>query len=153
MSYAFFHIRAVDPRADTERLNAFLASHVVLQVERQFVADGGNSFWSICISTAEVEAVGETKGAKPRNRKGVDYREVLSPAHFAIYARLRTLRNGMAEEQGTPPYAIFTNEQLATMARLETIDHAALAAIEGVGEKRLALYADPFLAELERANA
>jgi superfamily II DNA helicase RecQ len=116
----------------------------VTSVDRQFVADGQNSYWSLCVVVAEP---GETSN-KTRKKSAVDYRERLSPEHFAKYARLRTLRNRLAEEQDTPPYAIFTNEQLAEMAQLETPDRSALARIEGIGEKRLALYADAFLALL-----
>lgn len=43
MPFAFFHILAIDPQAETERLNAYLASHTVLQVDLQFVADGAKS--------------------------------------------------------------------------------------------------------------
>ncbi|GAB6042051.1 hypothetical protein [Endothiovibrio diazotrophicus] len=55
MAYTFFHIRALDPQEESERLNAFLASHAVLQVDRHFVADGENSFWSVC-DTADTAA-------------------------------------------------------------------------------------------------
>jgi superfamily II DNA helicase RecQ len=151
MSYTFFHIRAIDPQADAQRLNAFLGGHVVLQVDRHFVANGENSFWSVCVCTAQ--AGDEAKEPKSRKQRGVDYREILSPEHFAVYARLRTLRNTLAEQQSTPPYAIFTNEQLAAMAQVESVNRAALAGIEGIGEKRLSLYADAFLAELESGDA
>jgi superfamily II DNA helicase RecQ len=151
MPYTFFHIRAVDSAGDAARLNAFLDSRVVLQVERHFVSDGENSFWSVCVSTAE--GAGPNPAARSHNRRSVDYREILSPEHFAVYARLRTLRNRLAEEQGAPPYAIFTNEQLAAMAQLEAPSRTAIATIEGIGEKRLSLYADAFLAELENGDA
>jgi superfamily II DNA helicase RecQ len=148
MRYCFFTVNAFDPGEGTEKLNAFLGANSVLSVERQFVADGANSFWSVCVSVAK-ENVPESRA---RSKRGVDYRDVLNPEHFAIYARLRTLRNSLAEEQGTPAYAIFTNEQLAAMAQLNEFSLNALSAIEGIGEKRLSLYGDAFLAELERAN-
>lgn len=148
MHYQFFTIRAIDPAEGSGQLNAFLASNSVLAVERQFVADGANSFWSVCVSTAPQEV----SASKARSKRGVDYREVLSPNHFAIYARLRTLRNKLAEEQGTPAYAIFTNEQLAAMAQLNEFTLQAFSAIEGIGEKRLSLYGPAFLAELRQAN-
>jgi superfamily II DNA helicase RecQ len=144
MHYRFFHIRAIDPAPGTAELNAFIQANPVTSVERQFVADGQNSYWSVCVIVSEPAAA----GGKSRKKGTVDYREVLSPEHFATYARLRTLRNRLAEEQGTPPYAIFTNEQLAEMAQLETPDRSAIEHIEGIGEKRLALYADTFLALL-----
>ena len=151
MAYTFFHIRAVDPGPGAERLNAFLARKVVLEVDRQFVADGQNSYWSLCVTTAD--AAGEPdKAGKPANRKGIDYKEVLSPEHFAVFARLRELRKRLAEEQDAPVYAIFTNEKLAAIAQLRNPNRAALASIEGIGEKRLELYAEAVLAELRGGN-
>ena len=149
MHYQFFKVRAVDPESDTAALNAFLATNPVLDVRREFVADGGNSFWSLRVSVSATETVPAATG-KGGKRPAVDYREVLPPEVFAIYARLRALRNGMAKQQGLQPYAIFTNEQLASMARLPSPSREAIAGIEGVGEKRQAMYADAFLAELNK---
>ena len=148
MHYQFFTIRALDPESDTRELNAFLATNPVLDVERVFVADGLNSFWSVCVGVAA--AAGAPASNKSGKRPAVDYREVLPPEVFAVYARLRSLRNGMAKQQGIQPYAIFTNEQLANMARLPSPSRQAIAAIEGIGEKRLEMYADAFLAELNK---
>ena len=148
MRYHFFTVRCIDPRADNEALNAFLASHTVLSVDRELIVDGGNSFWALCVVTADPGATPDAPAAKPGKRNSVDYREVLSPEVFAVYARLRTLRNRLAEEQGAPPFAIFTNEQLAAMASLPSPSREGLASIEGIGEKRLAQYADAFLALL-----
>jgi hypothetical protein len=55
MHYQFFTIRALDPESDTRALNAFLAANPVLDVEREFVADGLNSFWSVCVGVAAAE--------------------------------------------------------------------------------------------------
>ncbi len=145
MHYRYFTIRALDPERDAEVLNAFLASQPVLSVEQAFVADGANSYWSVKVSLADAP----TPAERPKKRGSVDYRDELSPEVFAVYAKLRTLRNRLAEEQGAPPYAIFTNEQLAALAQLSEPSKSAIAAIDGIGEKRLALYADAFLAVLQ----
>lgn len=144
MHYRFFTIRAIDAGGDTDALNAFLASNPILSIERQFVADGANSYWSLCVCIGEAAAEGE----KSRKRGSVDYRELLPPEVFAVYAKLRTLRNRLAEDQGMPPFAIFNNEQLAAMAQLPEPSKAAMGTIAGVGEKRMAQYADQFLAIL-----
>lgn len=152
MPFTIFHVRALDP--DTDALNAFLATHAVLRVEREFVADGANSFWSFCVHVADGGDAAPKGTAKPK--RGVDYRELLSPEDFAVFARLRTLRNALAEQQGSPPYAIFTNEQLAHMAQLDRalgVTRAQLAAIDGIGVKRLELYADAVLAVLGASHA
>lgn len=149
MELRFFSIPALQPQVAEAALNRFLLSHPVAGVDRQFVADGANSFWSICVQLAGSSAPED----KPRKRGAVDYREVLSPEVFARYARLRTLRNQLAEQQSLPPYAIFSNEQLAQIAALDPPSRTTMATIEGIGEKRLAQYADTFLAELEQRDA
>ena len=148
MIYRLFYLPTLNPDDAVQALNQFLQSARVISVERQFVAAGANSFWSVCVCVASTTQVmpGKRQGAR------VDYRELLSPEDFAVYARLRTLRNQLAETEGTPAYAIFTNEQLANIARLPHADRASIGAIEGIGEKRLNRYVDAVLAVLRGAD-
>jgi superfamily II DNA helicase RecQ len=86
-------------------------------------------------------------------RKRVDYREVLGESEFGVYAELRRLRKHLADRDGVPAYAVFTNEQLAEMVQRRVSSIQALGAIEGVGESRVGKYAEPFLAALLRLQA
>ena len=81
MQYRFFWINAEAPTAGETALNQFLASHRILGVEREFIAAGRHSAWSVCVSYQPAESSVGTKGAK------VDYREVLNEADFAIFAK------------------------------------------------------------------
>jgi superfamily II DNA helicase RecQ len=148
MRYEFFRISAVDPVEETAELNAFLSSNRITTVDRQFVADAANSFWSFCVGYEGRRSITE----KPTSRKTVDYREILSPQEFAVFARLRELRKTLAAEEGVPPYAIFNNEQLAAIARLEAVTKTSLASIEGIGAKRIERYADAVLSFLGLSN-
>ena len=147
MKLHVFSIPALHPDAAQEALNRHLAMHRVSHVDKQFVADGAASFWSVCVST--VDALADMPaGDNPRRGKTVDYREVLAADEFALYDRLRRLRKGLAEAEGLPPYAVFSNEQLAAMVRGRVLTATALAAIDGVGEARVKRYAASFLAVL-----
>ncbi|MGE0681674.1 MAG: HRDC domain-containing protein [Candidatus Binatia bacterium] len=151
MKMQFFTIPIRDPQRATDELNAFLASHRVVHTERQFVVDGANSLWSICISYVE----GEARPASPgkRNQK-VDYREILPEADFALFVKLRTLRKELADRDGVPVYTLFTNEQLAEMVRKRTSSLANLGNISGVGAARVEKYGEAFLRVLqEHASA
>jgi len=148
MRCQIFNIYTHQADSDTNMLNRFLQSNRIISVDRQFVANGQNSFWSICVVVADGQ-LESNNSAKSSKRSSIDYREKLSPEVFSVYAKLRSLRNQLAEQQGTPPYAIFTNEQLAQMAQIEQPSQAALAEIEGIGEKRLRLYAEQFVAVLQ----
>lgn len=150
MKYQFFDIPARDSTSATATLNRFLAEHHVLSVDRQLIVDGQASYWAVSVSwvdgeTAATAAASDGKGRKPK----VDYKEVLSPPDFAVFAAMRDLRKQLAEAEGVPAYALFTNEQLAEMARLRAQSAEALAGIDGVGKGRVERYGAPFLKVLK----
>ncbi len=65
-----------------------------------------------------------------------------------LFERLRRLRKTIAEEEGVPPYIVFSDAALRDMsAALPTTD-AEFLAVHGVGEKKLASYGERFLAEI-----
>jgi superfamily II DNA helicase RecQ len=73
-------------------------------------------------------------------RNKVDYRDVLSPEDFAVFAKLRELRKAIAQGEAVPVYTIFTNEQLAQMVQGRATTKAALEKIAGVGDARIEKY-------------
>ncbi|MEO1610536.1 MAG: HRDC domain-containing protein [Pseudomonadota bacterium] len=119
-----------------------MSQHRIAAVERKFVEDGANSFWALCIS---VERGGQKASGSVGKRSSVDYREVLNETDFAIFSQLRALRKQLAEREGVPPYAIFTNEQLAKIVQGRVLTKAALKDIDGIGDARVEKYAAPFL--------
>jgi len=151
MKFQFFTVSALAPEQGQERLNQFCGRHRVVAVEKQLITQGSNSFWSVCVSY--VEGAGEQAGKplKDNAKRGrIDYKEALSEPDFAIYAQLRNLRKILAEQEGVPVYALFSNEQLAEMVTHRMISLSALAEIEGVGKARLDKYGASFIAELNR---
>lgn len=126
-------------------MNAFLQSHRVLAVRKEFVADGENAFWTFCVEYLDSPAGTSSAGGKPPR---VDYREVLKPEEFEVFSRLREWRKGVAEREGVPVYAVVTNEQLAQMVQKHVNTKASLKEIEGVGEARIEKYGDALLERL-----
>jgi len=124
-------------------MNAFLRSHRVLAVRKEFVCDGENSFWTFCVEYLESAPAGiAPPGSKlPK----VDYKEVLKPEEFEVFSRLRDWRKGVAEQESVPVYVVFTNEQLAEMVRRRVSTKSALKEIEGVGDARMEKYGDAVL--------
>ena len=118
MTLRFFAIPACDPAVAEAELNQLLAASRVLAVERHFVASGEASFWAVCVRIASGPgALPDALKADQGSARRVDYREVLSEADFAVFARLRELRKSIADAEGVPQYAVFANEQLASMVR------------------------------------
>lgn len=154
MSYTFFHVPARHPDAAAAELNAFLDAHRVLRVDSRFVDNGEASYWAFAVEwIAGAPAAGKIGRGASNKAERVDYREVLSEADFALYARLRNLRKTLAEAAGVPPYAVFTNEQLAAIVTTRAQSMAALASIEGVGPARVEKYGAAVLQELNAARA
>lgn len=148
MQIRVFTIPTADSDAITPEVNSFLQSQKLVSVEKQFVADGTNSFWSICVTYLQ-----QGKASSPASgssKKRIDYREVLSETDFAVFAELRTLRKELAERESVPAYALFTNEQLADMVRENVTTKASLGKITGVGEARVEKYGDTFLQKLNQ---
>ena len=137
-----------DATAEAE-LNRFLSAHRVLGVERQFVSAGEMSAWAVCVTYME----GAPAAPPTAKRSGarVDYKDELPPAEFSAFAKLRELRKTMAEQEGVPLYALFTNEQLAAMVQQRVQSVEALGKIDGVGKARLEKYGQAFVAALQAA--
>ncbi|MEO1699965.1 MAG: HRDC domain-containing protein [Planctomycetota bacterium] len=142
MRVAFFSISARDPEAETARLNAFLNANRVLDVHRELVSEGQRSFWAVCVQYVVDQAA--VSGSAPK-RARVDYREILDISTFAIFSELRELRKRRADEEGVPVYQIFTNEQLAAIARGDVTSVDGLGRVEGVGPSRLEKYGVTFI--------
>lgn len=84
-------------------------------------------------------AVAASRAASVEGWDGVDR---------AIFERLRELRRRLAAERRVPPYLIFSDASLRDLARRRPRSRAEFAEIRGVGERKLAEFADLFLAEI-----
>jgi ATP-dependent DNA helicase RecQ len=82
------------------------------------------------------------KVAEPRTKVG----EI--SCDEALFERLRSLRKRLADERGVPPYIVFSDVALRQMARLYPATERDFARISGVGERKLAEFAQVFLAEI-----
>jgi ATP-dependent DNA helicase RecQ len=70
------------------------------------------------------------------------------PEAAARFERLRELRKKLAKEAEVPPYVVFHDKTLATMAALRPRDELELMAISGVGEAKLERWGAAFLEAL-----
>ncbi|WP_026232157.1 HRDC domain-containing protein [Neolewinella persica] len=142
MQIKIFSMPVWGDEAQEEKLNKFLRSHRILQVEKQFIADGSNSQWCFCVEYLEG---GEPIKRSSRKQAKVDYREVLSLEAFARFARYREIRKALAVSEGIPPYVIFTDKEIAAMAEVKELTVSSIRSIKGIGEKKIAKYATHFI--------
>lgn len=66
-----------------------------------------------------------------------------------LLAHLKQTRTAIARREGVPPYIVFTDKTLAEMARVMPTDLPTFSTIEGVGEKKIARYANTFIAAIQ----
>ncbi len=149
IQFAFFSVPMGNPSDVGEDLNRLLKSERVLAVHREFVSDGGNSVWAFAVEYLS-GTMDQKKGRPGKGR--VDYREVLSPEDFALFVKLRDWRKETAGREAIPVYTVFTNEQLANLAKLRPGTMTGLRKIDGIGEARLKKYGEDVLGITSEMN-
>ena len=149
MQLWFFRIPAHDTGGFAGELNGFLRSHRVVNVVREFCNDSGGAYWAVCVEYLATVSGGAGSSSNGTGKDKIDYREKLSPEDFAVFSALRELRKELAERDGVPVYAVFTNEQIAAMVTAKADSLAALQKIDGVGASRLEKYGERIVAALQ----
>lgn len=137
MQYEIFTVPVLGGSEESERMNRFLRGHKVVQVDRQFVVLGDCAYWSFCVNYLESATPVSVAGEK---REKVDYKNVLSEAHFKVFSQLRAYRKQIAEEDAVPAYAVFTDAELALLAQSEELTEQSMLKIDGIGKKRVEKY-------------
>jgi ATP-dependent DNA helicase RecQ len=77
-------------------------------------------------------------------------RQAANPVGDPLFEALRALRRDLAAEGQVPPYVIFHDATLREMAAARPSSRDELAAINGVGARKLEAYGDAFLAAIRR---
>lgn len=144
MQIQIFNVPLTDAGESMADMNRFLAGHKVLEVEQRFFQNEKGGCWSFCVrylpTTANFQAASKEK---------VDYKQVLSEAEFAVFSKLREIRKQIATHEAIPAYAVFTDEELAGIAKLPIIEENKLKTIKGIGEKKVAKYGKQFVEMFE----
>ncbi len=127
-----------------EEMNQFMRSKRVLQTENQFVSNPSGTFWCFCIKYLD-DAVPTDRGKfASSDREKVDYMKVLDEATFKRFSRMREIRKKLAADQGISSYLVFSDQELAGMAKFEELTPAAMLSIKGIGEKKTEKYGQHF---------
>lgn len=155
MCFKFFTFPIRDPAPAEDALNRFLASVRIVHLHKHFVDRGENSPWTVAAEYLPGDAADSAPVSSTPKRR-IDYREILSPEDFARYARLREWRKEQAGAEKVPLYTLytlFTNQQLANIARTRPAGRTALKGIEGIGEAKAEKHGDAILRTCRRASA
>jgi len=147
LQYRFFSI-SVTYASDIESdLNAFLKTVQVITIHKELICQESRYYWAISVEYQE----GRQKDVRKSDliKKKIDYKEVLSPEDFSIYAKLRDWRKETAAREAVQLYNVFMNDQLAAMVQKKVITKSALKDIDGIGDARMKKYGDAVLSILK----
>ena len=128
MQFKIFTIPIADDGTAIDEMNRFLRAHKVLESEQQLVSTKNGTFWHFCIKYL----ANAQPDSKPQNLSKIDYKEVLDDKTFSVFSVLREIRKKIAEEEGMPVYAVFTNEELAGIASLDEITPQNIKSVKGI---------------------
>jgi ATP-dependent DNA helicase RecQ len=67
-----------------------------------------------------------------------------------LFQLLRKKRAELAQKQGVPAFVIFGDKSLRDMATIKPVTRAAFATVYGVGDHKLRIYSDTFIAVIKK---
>ena len=141
LQYASFLLPLHSDSAEQESLNRFLKGHRIVQTRKELVSNESTAHWAILVEYLD----NPEKGKNEPSKNKVDYREILSVEDFSLFSKLREVRKKLAEDNGLPVYAVFTNEQLAEIAKRRPRSLSEFAKIDGIGQGKVDKYVPTLL--------
>jgi len=140
MEIQIFSISVFENIAELQKINAFLRGHKIIDIEKQFVNNGRDSFWSFCVRYIDSPPENKSNFNSNKNVK-IDYKEILDETTFLKFSKLREIRKEIAKTDAVPAYAVFTDEELSEIAKLPEITESGIRTIKGIGQKKTEKYA------------
>ncbi|SFM18098.1 ATP-dependent DNA helicase, RecQ-like [Gracilibacillus orientalis] len=120
-----------------------LVSFIQFLVAEDFLLSEGGRFPVLRLSKRAVSVLTEeekvyVQAAKVETKEVVEY-------DVEIFEQLRKLRKSLADQQGVPPYVIFSDKSLREMSVDKPTSKYEMLQIHGVGERKFEQYGDVFL--------
>ena len=149
MQFRIFNIPIPGSDAETEEMNRFLRGNRIIAVEKQLVSAGSAHYWSFCVQFIH-SASSQQNIAQGERKEKIDYKNVLDAPTFEVFSKLREYRKQIAENDAVPAYAVYTDAELAEIAKLREINPKNLLTINGIGEKRVEKYGKVLCTMIEK---
>lgn len=122
MQFKLFTIPAGGCYLTEEELNKFLRSHRILHVDRTFNPSNGG-YWTFCVEYMDIASLASVSSKKDDS----DPTEGLSDEEKKRYDRYVEIRLGLSREKNIKAYNIFSNKELARIAKLPVLDKSVTA--------------------------
>ena len=119
-----------------EEMNTFLRSNKIVEIEKQLVQTSNGVYWCIYISYISANVT------ENLSKERIDYIKILEPEVFAKFSKLREERKKIAADEGVSAYVVFTDAELAEIAKLPELSISKLKSIKGIGDKKAGKYGE-----------
>jgi len=143
MQIKVFTIPVGDNSTALSEMNKFLRSKKILEVRENFVSNDNAAYW--CFSVRYIEQ--QFSPSSENRSKKVDYKAVFDEKTFQKFTKLREIRKKVAAEDGIPAFAVFTDEELAGLAKLDSITTKGMLSVKGIGDKKVERFSRYFIDE------
>lgn len=143
MQYKKFVITLGDDGSEEAALNRFLRGHRVLKVEHYFMES--ESLWAFLVSYLDGEQKDSAPPAQRSNSERLDPSKELTQEQMARYNKYVEIRLQLARRDAVKAFVVFTNRELAEIAKVDKLNMDVLKNLSGVGEARIAQYGEDFL--------
>lgn len=117
-----------------EEINAFLRGNKIIDIDKQLIQTSTGVYWCLFISYVELSV------ADKAGKEKIDYMHVLPPEEFARFSVLRKIRTEMAKKEGISAFVVFTDAELAEMAKMPQLSADKLTTIKGIGKAKADKY-------------
>ena len=151
MLIKIFTIPILGGEAANADMIAFMRSHKIVNVDKKFCQTPDGVYWCFCLNY--LDAAATQPGQKEKEK--VDYQSVLDEKVYARFVRLREIRKQVADKEKVFAYVVFTDAELAEIAKLDHITEPNLLAIKGIGKGKVEKYGKFFYesdSDLNSAN-
>ncbi len=138
MQLKIFNIPIGADDALVEDLNHFLRANKIVDIKKELASVDGNNCWSFCVTYILPNRIQDADFAKSSSK--VDYKEVLDADAFERFSSLRKIRKQIAEREAVPAFAVFTDAELAEMAKQPVVTLESMRQIAGIGAKKIEKY-------------
>jgi len=123
-----------------EEINKFLRGHKIVEIEKHLVQAGTSYSWCFYISYIQTGFQPEKTASKK-----VDYMKILDTEIFAKFSKFRQIRKQISAENAVSAYIVFTDAELAEMAKLPDLTLNKLKTIKGIGDRKAEKYGEQFI--------
>lgn len=144
MQVKFFTIPVFDFSEEEYALNKFLRSHRILRTESHFCPENGG-YWAWLVEYSAGDPIQESPPANRKERK--DPSKDLSEKELERFNQYKKIRKSIADSHSIPAYLVFTDSELATLARLPWLNADTVKDVKGVAPSHLKDFVEFFYSD------